>query len=59
MYLHLIVPGMDQERRLVDPVDVSSKSFSNEEEKFKNLENDKKVFYEVGCKIFEINKIYK
>jgi hypothetical protein len=20
---------------------------------------DKKVFYEVGCKVFEINKIYK
>ncbi len=24
-----------------------------------NNENKKQVFYEVGCKIFEINKIYK
>ena len=55
----MIIPELDQERRLVDRVDVSSKSFSNEEEKFNKLENDKKVFYEVGCKIFEINKIYK
>lgn len=31
----------------------------NNEENVHSFENNKKAYYEVGCKIFEINKIYK
>lgn len=61
MYLHMIVPAPShnhKNRLLVDKLDQSSKTFTDEE-KDDHYTNDKKVFYEVGCKIFEINKIYK
>jgi hypothetical protein len=57
----MIVPAIsqDQDRILGDKFDISSKSFNEEEESSNNYSSEKKVFYEVACKIFEINKIYK
>ncbi len=41
----------------------NSSSQSNNQYKFQNQNNNssnpKQVYYEVGCKIFEMNKIYK
>jgi hypothetical protein len=53
MYLHMIVPSLSN----VNKEDHNNIIFNNTEQQTVN--NDKKVFYEVGCKIFEINKIYK
>lgn len=46
MYLHMIVPSKDE---------TNNNTINNDS----TFSTDKKVYYEVGCKIFEINKIYK
>ncbi len=37
---------------------INQKKFNNSINKDQSI-NDKKGFYEIGCKIFEINKFYK
>lgn len=45
MYLHMVIPSSDE--------------LTNEEIINVNINEEKKIYYEVGCKIFEINKVYK
>jgi hypothetical protein len=49
----MIVPTLEQVG--LDILETDNNKNSTNEVK----ENNKKVFYEVGCKVFEINQIYK
>jgi hypothetical protein len=55
----MIVPAFGEEKRLIEKLETESDGYSRTEEKRNQFIDEKKVFYEVGCKIFEINKIFK
>jgi len=63
--MHMILPELNYLGKNIsseqDNIFTNSSSFKKNNyfsETRENLKN-KQVFYEVGCKIFEINKIYK
>jgi hypothetical protein len=47
MYLHMMIPTKSNSTEF--------KKFSNNS----NKDNKKRSYFEIGCKIFEINKIYR
>ncbi len=67
MFLHMIVPEKNEDfiKSSGQDYKISNSSSFHKKEKFdknksnKDSINNKQVFYEVGCRIFEINKIYK
>lgn len=50
-YLHLVIPSQENDEE-------STSSYKNTMIQKKGSYN-KKVYYEVGCKVMELNKIYK
>jgi len=57
LYLHMIVPSTANNNIVKNSEDYNNNNTSSSSASSES--SDKKVYYEVGCKIFEINKIYK
>jgi len=55
MFLHMLIPANES----IDSNSHAGFNFKNTDEGVEDKLTNKKVFYEVGCKIFEINKIIK
>ena len=66
MYLHMVIPEVasgDMDDSIDNSADSTESNDSTEsiatDSNKANKNKGKKVYYEVGCKVLELNKIYK